>query len=250
MGSILALVDHERRHNGEPIDPDDISEHAPVRSAASHLDRIHFGQFYSKLAGPYLDTERNACIEWFNNACTSDYLLFIDSDMACRPEQAYDLCRIALINDLTLIGGVYYNALDGIISPLAYLWKHDERLGQRNLFPIPPAALESMAGLTDFAPVDALGTGFMLISRVLIDAMTEVFDKPTPWFAELDVDGIQMGEDFTFCVRAASIGHQPHVAPRIVVDHYKTCLLRQSPSVVSVFPPPTESPVLDQLQEV
>lgn len=248
MGSIMALVEYERRHDGAPVDPADDSQYKVVRTAAEITGRIHFGQFFSKLAGPYLDTERNACVEWFINHCVSDYLLFIDSDMSPKPEQAYDLCRIAIQNDLQLIGGTYYNALDGAISPLAYLWRHDEALGQRNLRPIPQAALESMAELTDHAAVDAMGTGMMLIHRSVFDAMGSVYDKPTPWFAELDIDGIQMGEDFTFCVRAAAIGIQPYVAPRIVIDHYKTCVLRQVPKGVSVAAPaPDLTPTLEKV---
>lgn len=239
MASILNLVEHERKTGGEFIHPED-EEYGWVKSG-QHYDRIHFGQFYSKFAGPYLDTERNVCVQWFLNACVSDYLLFIDSDIAFRPEQAYELCRIAHLNNLPLIGGVYYNALDGIISPLAYLWRHDDTLGQRNLKPIPQPAMESMAGVSPFAAVDAMGAGFMLISRELLNAMTTVYDKPTPWFAELDIDGIQMGEDFTFCVRAAAIGYQPYIAPGIIVDHYKVCLLRQAPSVISVSSPPADN---------
>lgn len=254
MAAIMQLVDYERRNEGAPVYPNKV-EHGTSKTGEHYLNRIHFGQFFSKLAGPYLDTERNACVEWFINNCVSDYLLFIDSDMSPRPEQAYELVRIAITNDLQLIGGTYYNALDGVISPLAYLWRHDDTLGQRNLKPIPQAALESMAELTDHAAVDAMGTGMMLIHRSVFDAFSQVYDKPTPWFAELDIDGIQMGEDFTFCVRAAAIGIQPYIAPRIIIDHYKTCVLRQVPKgatvenshAVSVAAPQSPQPQLEKV---
>lgn len=234
MASIMGLMQFEHRQGG--------------------VGDVHFGQYYSRHAGPYLDTERNACVEWFMNQTISDYLLFVDSDISFDPQQAYELIAIAErgephLQRLTLLGGVYYNGLSGSISPLAYRWAHDESLGQRNLFPLPQAAIESMSTLTDHAPVDGMGAGFMLIHRYLLEEMRKVFDAPTPWFAELSIDGIQMGEDFTFCCRAASIGHQPYIAPRIILPHYKVCRLAPAPNhtaQVSATPADNGS----QLQEV
>lgn len=194
-----------------------------------HLE-IHFDQFHEHTAGPYLDDERNRCVEWFLNETESDYLLFVDSDIAFTPDQAHSLIAAAAKHSLQLVGGVYYSCFPQGVYPVVYLWQHDQSLDARNLLSIPGHLLNRQAEIVrdGIVSVDAFGTGFMAVHRDLFLSLAKKFSRPTPYFAECVVNGVHMGEDMTFCIRAADpdIAVQPYVIPAIQVDHYKAAILR------------------------
>lgn len=201
MQSIMALVEQQRQHP---------------------LFDVTFDQFYAQVSGPYLDDERNKCVEWFLNKTSSTYLLFIDSDIEFNPTDVYHLIELAVTNSLELLGGVYYNAHFLGLRPVVYNWQEVEEQNQQVLLPIPSAQLTA----DDVMRCDAFGTGFMAIHRDLLIRMGEHFRYPTPWFAEVSVNNVHMGEDLTFCLRANELGAPPHIAPGIQLVHYKTCAIK------------------------
>ncbi len=202
--------------------------------------RVQLDQVYDQVSGPYLDDERNRCVEWFLNETTSDRLLFIDSDIGFKPDDAFDLIALATVRDLWLLGGVYMNAWSNFPSdtdgtgtgPVAYHWADGVNEGDPPYFAKIPWK-EVDAHPDQVMEVDAIGTGFLSIHRDLLNKVGTRYGRPTPWFAEVSLHGVHLGEDMTFCQRAALEGHRPHLATRILVDHYKTCMIR---------PIPTETP--------
>lgn len=214
MLSIIALIDHERtlQHTTDP-----------------QLPRVQFDQFYSHFAGPYLDDERNRCIEWYLANTTSDYLLFIDSDISFKPEDAFGLVELASARDIYLLSGIYYSPLRSGVGPVVYRWMTTD--DGMILTALTTKDIRAGAELDDIMPVDATGAGFMCIDRRLIKLIGDMFSPHpgqscTPWFAEVSLNNVHMGEDMTFCVRSTHVGHLPHVAPRIELNHYKSCVIR------------------------
>lgn len=168
--------------------------------------------FFAKHAGPYLDTERNNVVAMFN-ATDADVLLFVDSDLEFTPEDVAKV--VAAADPLRIVGGAYYNQYPEGLCPVAYEWRHDDELGVENLKPITRT-------LTGLAEVDAVGTGFMAIHRDTLRLLADHYLNPTPWFAELPIRGIQMGEDLTFCCRAKALGVSVFVDMDVNLTHYKT----------------------------
>jgi hypothetical protein len=194
---------------------------------ASTHPSIRFDQFYSHECHGYLDLGRNECVEWYLDNTESDHLVFMDSDVIATAEQIYELVSLAAKKDLGLVGGVYFSASPehGMFA-VAYLMKHDDTVDLERPFPLPPEAIEGMAKINEVAVVDTFGTGFMCIRRDVLLAMQNKFNPPCRYFAEIVIDGVWMGEDHTFCLRAESLGFTPHVAPGIVASHIKPLIIR------------------------
>lgn len=203
MVSILALLQRERGLS-ETIDP--------------QTPRVRFDQFYSHFAGPYLDDERNRCVLWFLEQTQSDYLVFIDSDIAFEAPQPYELVELAHRESLAVLSGLYFSGFNTGLAPLAYHWLQDDADAMHL---VQHTYKEVIAHDSPTMPVGATGAGFLAISRALLLDMKGSWNACTPWFAEIDFNGTHLGEDMTFCVRAAHAGHVPHLAPGIKVDHYK-----------------------------
>jgi glycosyltransferase involved in cell wall biosynthesis len=213
MLSVMALVEKQRA----------LGEDTPVR----------FDQFYAQLSGPYLDDERNQCALWFMNHTDSDYLVFIDSDIGFNPNQVFTLVRTAHENGVTILSGVYYNQFHhlGGLRALIHNWEPDERFGgARNLIAVTPDYIDSLSPSDKPHQVGACGAGFLAIHRSVLIDMQNIYELPQPYFAELNFNGIHMGEDFTFCIRANALNHPTYVLPSIQVTHYKTCGIRPIPS--------------------
>lgn len=169
-----------------------------------------------KVHGPYLDVGRNMVVERFLKS-DSEVLLFVDSDMEPTADQIHEI--VAKVSaEQPIIGGLYVNLFPNHgVRPVALNWQAltDDQPIQMVPIPMPTGG----EGLLE---VDCVGTGFMAIHRSLLDQMTEVFDAPSPWFAEVALGGSQMGEDVTFCQRARSLGHPVYVDTTIHVPHHKT----------------------------
>jgi hypothetical protein len=75
--------------------------------------------------------------------------------------------------------------------------------------------------------VDSVGAGCLMVHRdVYIDIESRLSNRAAPWFQESVVGTQLIGEDFTFCMRAASIGYSIFVNTSVFVGHVKTRVLR------------------------
>jgi len=70
--------------------------------------------------------------------------------------------------------------------------------------------------------VDAVGAGCLLVNR---EVFTKIRDMPVeraaPWFQETVYHDRLMGEDFTFCMRAAAAGYKIAVNTSVRFGHIK-----------------------------
>ena len=77
----------------------------------------------------------------------------------------------------------------------------------------------------DIVEVDATGAACLLVHRGVYEAMAETFAEPYPWFAESVYLGREFGEDWTWCLRARSLGFQIHVNTSAKVGHVKSVIM-------------------------
>lgn len=202
-------------------------------------DLARFTKYLTKTpAGPYLDCERNLVVQQFL-ATDADVLVFLDADMDFTVEAVHRLAA-QVSEDLPVVGGLYANWWpEHGYRAVAFDWHDDLALGGRTITPIPIPA----PGTDHPIQVDVVGTGLMAIHRSVFYALSEKFEPPTPWFAEVAMHGAQMGEDVTFCARVASLGFPILLDPTITAGHYKT--VRLHPDTI-----PSTKPAQPQKEEI
>lgn len=185
-----------------------------MKDPTSDEHGTQFVELISKVHGPYLDVGRNFVVERFLKS-DAEVLLFVDSDMEFTPEQAHRVVA-SVSEEQPIIGGLYTNwfAEHGV-RPVALNWNLDAEVAQMHPIDMPAEG----DGLVE---VGCVGTGFMAIHRSVLDKMTETFNPPCPWFAEVALGGSQMGEDVTFCQRAIALGSPVCVDTDLRIAHYKT----------------------------
>ncbi len=132
------------------------------------------------------------------------HLMWIDDDMSFAP----DALERLLSWDLPIVGGLCHNRRDPY-HPI--LGKHmDPAWGNGDgvvgfLYDHPPDAR---------VEVDATGGAFLLVKRVVFEAITEKFGYGK-WWAPID----DQSEDFSFCERARAAGFKVHVDTGLEVGH-------------------------------
>lgn len=175
-----------------------------------------------KTWGPYLDDSRNFVVDAFLRDTDIDVLLFVDSDIGWDKEHVSELVHHINL-ERPCVGGLYYSGMadkgQGTpgIYPVAYNWGTHSETKQPFLIPLD----DSQFGDQDLIKVDGIGTGFLAIHRSLLLRMVDEFPGTQPWFAEEDFQNVHHGEDFTFCLRLASIGVPVYLAPKVRVRHHK-----------------------------
>lgn len=122
------------------------------------------------------------------------HLLFIDADMGWEPEAVLQL----LAHGVDLVGGIYQMRVTGGAHCLANPRRSDR-----------PNLLE----------VDAVGTGFLLISRAVLEAMTAAWGCHGLFQFAVDERG-HINEDLTFCGKARGLGFKVHADPLMRLRHH------------------------------
>jgi len=220
---------------------------ALAQSPTSAAHNTRFDRYLVKSpAGPYLDVQRNVVVQEFLRT-DADVLVFLDADMECDVETLHELAAVAHDQQM-VVGGRYINnfpecASDGGFRPISFHWitqvDPDGRTWPR-LWPVENALPDDLPPETAWEglhSVDVIGTGLMAIPRFVFDRLSEVFDAPTPWFAEVAMNGVQMGEDVTFCARVKYLHIDVGYAPWLTAKHYKTICL--DPAIPPSFKYPT-----------
>lgn len=163
--------------------------------------------------GPYLDDGRNQIVERFL-ATDAEILLFVDDDVAFLVHDVQAVVE-AVDDDHPIVGGAYYSPLGSKFFTVAYDGRDDEGI----FTAIKTSEVLAGSGLRE---VLAVGTGFMAIQRNVLETMPNYYDAPQPWFAELVNEGVHLGEDLTFCLRAKALGFNCFLQQDAKVTHYKT----------------------------
>jgi hypothetical protein len=183
-------------------------------------DPVRLDHIWSKIAGPYLDAARNLMVAGFLDHCSSDYLVFIDSDVAPRVDDYYTLVAAAHQHQLGCLSGVYYSPQPQTgIGPVVFHWGGPEDA-------LPPWTIQDLEALDPDRPhpVDVVGAGFLCLSRRLLLEMRDKYEAPLHWFICQTHGGMFQGEDTGLCHRLAdwSDDCRPHVLPGLVANHHKT----------------------------
>lgn len=160
----------------------------------------------------HVDDGRNACVREFLKS-DAEALIFIDADVGWRPE---DL--IALIGyDRDLVAGVYplkqpdEEGYPIRMKPGAEIWSDED-------------------GLVE---AEGLPTGFLKISRRVIEAMVETHKDRKFWgrgqdqsepphyilFERTFDNGVRYSGDYAFCMKAQALGFKMYVDPMMVFSH-------------------------------
>jgi len=207
-------------------------------------------------SGPMIQKARNLLLRAFLET-EDEYLLFVDTDIVFSAEDI----KLLLEADAPIAGALYFTAATGMEPWPVALERRDEEAepgvevsdGKSDtrapgLVPItlpePPedllagklredATAEEVAAAdaqdakllewleTETQPrrVDAVGAGLMLVRRDVAAALAEAHDgRP---FAYVD----DIGEDVTFCLRAAELGFETILVPAARVGHVKAVVL-------------------------
>jgi glycosyltransferase involved in cell wall biosynthesis len=145
-----------------------------------------------------------------------DYLLFIDSDMAWQPP---DIARL-IKSGKDIIGGLYYKRRFPY-GPVVY--GHDG-LTHKQIEKVPERLFRC----------DGVGTGFLLISRKIINKFKEpelVADWGFPFdplksLQSGDAASYYNGEDLSFCLKARHLKLDIWCDPETLVGHVGTQVMK------------------------
>ncbi len=147
-----------------------------------------------------LDDGRNHLVRWFLEETGCDKFLSLDADISFLPS---DLAQLD-DDDLDCVAGVYYNVFEGELKPVVRM-------------------LDDTPIIDDpVMEVRAVGAGFLLVARPLLEKMAGEYAEPLPWFYEPVLEGLHVGEDFGFCHRVREMGEAVHIDLRVQLNHHKT----------------------------
>lgn len=180
-------------------------------------------------SGPRIATARNALVRQFlkkEEWKDAEWLLMMDADMTFNPT------AIARIFDgvrnengqitQPIVGGLCFGGGHSTIVPTMY----------RIVDPSTNNG-EAVEFITDFedgelVEVDATGAAFILIHRGVLEQMSLAHEDPAPWFAESIYLGREFGEDWTFCIRARSMGLPIYVNTAVKIGHLKSIEMNEA----------------------
>jgi len=153
-----------------------------------------------------ITNNRNSIVQKFLAQPEYDYLMMIDDDIIPPPN------IMKLIDfDKDIITPLMFVMQEGKVLPLILNQAKDGQLEFSRDY------LDKQG----LIPVDATGTGCIVLSRKVCETMKHLFRN------EYDADGIKkLGNDLSFCLRAKKAGFQSYVHLDYVADHHSVCSLR------------------------
>ena len=189
-------------------------------SNSRSADGIFVDEAFIQPTGPYLDDGRNLCVQRFLRDHSTDYLVFVDSDI--------EFTRIDLAHLLYsawgrwhVLSGAYCSRVNGNPNNTNTIAYRNRRLNGPGSQLVALENAEVLAGV-DPIEVDVVGMGFCVISRPILEYMTLHYERPCPWFFEPIADETHHGEDVGFCLRLRALGIPIGLHRGVRVSHYKT----------------------------
>lgn len=150
---------------------------------------------------------RNHIVQKFLARKEFDYLMMIDSDIIPPP----NIMKLLDFNK-DIIVPLMFVMQEGKILPLYLKQAKDGQL----------EFTKEYLDKQGLVPVDATGTGCIILSRKVLEAVKHPFRN------EYDTDGIKrLGLDLNFCLRAKKLGFQSWVHLDYVADHHSVASLRE-----------------------
>lgn len=163
----------------------------------------------------YIPAGRNLVVKEFLET-GSEWLLFVDDDILFTHKEILELFKYADKDKAPIVGGLYFGRLGGATEVILPVWLMFEKGG----------TFTSIKEFTGEAlqKVDVLGMGFTLIHRSVFERIGIAMgrDDDWLWFGHDLRDGKRMGEDVTFCMRAADCGFPIYGCTAVTLGHLKT----------------------------
>lgn len=211
-------------------------------TALKDWDRDH-GQFITqRFASRYgtdgLVAARNVvAAKLLSSDC--DYLLWVDTDMGFGPDALDKLLMVAHPEERPIIGGLCFAyrqyATDGMHGywgrpqPTLYDWMDNPDGSGFVITPMYPVNM--------LMRVAATGSALILIHRTVFEKIAEKVG-PT-WYDRTPApNGELLGEDISFCVRAALVEVPIHVHTGVKSSHYKGFWVQEKDHWRAYNPPP------------
>ena len=157
--------------------------------------------------GPVLDKARNDISERFLDS-PNEWMLMVDSDMTFTPGLLDRLLEIADPEERPIVAPLCYSVNQDGPFPVIFQRRRDTFAMVGN----PP--------MNQLVKVDGVGTGCVLIHRTVFDRITGL-GLPGRWFDHLMLGEHPLGEDLSFCVRAALAGIPIWVDTGLEIGHVK-----------------------------
>ena len=183
---------------------------------------------YITAQGLYVPRGRNEIVGDFLNGSACDWLWFLDTDVEFPADTLDRLLQATADGERKIVAAPYWS-IDDEGEPYCTWMGIDDG----SLLPF----REIPAGQT--IELDACGMGCTLIHRdVFVDiAAAQTQDDPWIWFGHdlvaTEHGAARLGEDVSFCIRAAQVGHATWGVCDIVVDHLKLQATQRGKVVVA-----------------
>src|SRR6266704_401514 len=189
--------------------------------ALAHFSETTIDTFLPQRSGPNIVRARNAICRKFMTEQTAPWLLMVDTDMVFNPDVLDRLVAAAHPVDRPIVGALCFSESDNGGEPYSTMYEIVQRGPQRTF------ARYAQWEEDTLKPVTGTGTGCLLVHRDALDriAQAKPLSTVTPWFKEMVLDQLLMGEDLYFCLKAQAAGLQVYVHTGIQVGHLKSTML-------------------------
>lgn len=178
-----------------------------------------------------LTDSRNAQVREFLDGTDNDWLWIVDSDMGFAPDTVDLLVQSADPVERPIVGGLCFaqyfvdHGADELgvpgagirYFPTIYRWNQEANWPE-TVGSYPPDAIFECA---------ATGAACLLIHRSVLEKMRTEYSGPHHWFSRPIIDGREMGEDITFCLRARAVGFPIYVDSAVKTSHKKSYYLTE-----------------------
>ena len=169
----------------------------------------------SRQSGPRVAATRNNLVREFL-LTDAAWFLGIDTDQYWHPDDLKRLIDAADPVKRPVIGGLVFADQGGQLFPTLY------KEGDESNFHVALAYPRD-----SIVEVDGTGAAFLMVHRRVIERMAQKYPEPHPWFQETVVNGVDRGEDLTFCTRVRELGYKIYVHTGVKVGHVKTRYLTE-----------------------
>ena len=178
--------------------------------------------FLAAPSGPNISEARNLVCRRFLDECRAPWLWMLDTDMVFAADALDRLVAAADPVARPVVGALCYSQDErgGDPRPTLYELVQDKDTGQ------PGFARYRVWPEGQCFPVAATGAACLLIHRTALERIEQAAgDRAAPWFRESVLGSALVGEDMTFCLRAAAAGIPVHVHTGVHVGHVKPVVL-------------------------
>lgn len=182
---------------------------------------------------------RNQAVEAFLATQVGDWLFWIDTDMGFAPETVELLLAAADPRDRPIMGGLCFAqreiAQDGMngyrtVPRFTILDWVDTAEGKRFMG-------RSSYPVNSVVKCAGTGAACILIHRSVFERVAEEYGPK--WYTQIPGDdGLLLGEDISFCIRAGSLGIPVHVNTAAKTTHLKNVWLQEADFWETAIPNP------------